>query len=92
MTCPDGYHQTLIRGVSLGDDNELVVLLEPCLTRKRFLGSRKLHVVLASMLLGLRFDDGERGKIRHSKVSKTIDALVTDCLFTGQRLVRDMPM
>jgi hypothetical protein len=48
--------------------------------------------MLASMLFGLRFDDAERGKIGHSNVSKTIDALVTDCLFTGQRLVRDMPM
>ncbi|MNE59850.1 hypothetical protein D3C80_1549680 [compost metagenome] len=67
-----GEHQPRIRGISPGDDNELVVLLEPCLTRKRFLGSRKLHVVFTSMLLGLRFDDAERGKIGHSKVSKTI--------------------
>ncbi|AVK25858.1 hypothetical protein CSB85_6448 [Pseudomonas aeruginosa] len=44
------------------------------------------------MLFGLRFENAERGKIRHGRATKTIDALVTDCLFTGQRLVRDMPM
>ncbi|MCK9798030.1 hypothetical protein M1B34_09890 [Pseudomonas sp. MAFF 302030] len=75
-----------IRRVSLGNNGELVMLLEPCLARKRFLGSRKLHVVLATFLLGLRFENAERGKIRYSNISKTINALVTDCLFTGQRL------
>jgi hypothetical protein len=56
------------------------------------LSDRKLYVLITSELLGLRFENVERGKIGDSNVSKTIDALVTDCLFTGQRRVRDMPM
>ncbi|AWS93195.1 hypothetical protein CKA37_10680 [Pseudomonas aeruginosa] len=76
----------------MGDNGKLVVLLEPRSTGKRFLGSRKLHAMFAGMLFGLRFENAERGKIRHGRATKTIDALVTDCLFTGQRLVRDMPM